>query len=614
MLKYIFNIQSSTDEKREEERMKMFAVLVAVITAVFLFGGCDDQNAETSSDEPPITVAFDSDGGTDVPSQHLRWREKVAEPEAPVKDGYAFLGWYEITAGNIEKLFDFAAGVEKDVLLKAKWTTWNVYDFIQAIRTMRTSGTVKAHGSFNDDALLLVKNTLLELAKGTPIGKEPSILFTLDLSEVTGLSALPSSAFYGTIDNVSLSGCINLEGILFPESLKTIGSKAFYGCSNLKSIEIPDSVSEIGDSAFKCESINFSAKLAEVKIGKGVTTIGDSAFAGCKGLARVEISDGSALTAIGKQAFYQCYALENMIIPESVTAIGEYAFYNCIALTNIEIPDNVEKIGKYAFAGCRNVTSLTLSDCEMGDHVFSECTKLTDIVIKKSVSAIGDYAFYRCTSITNITIPGNVRTIGKYAFAGDENGTRMQLAAVHIETGVQEIGDGAFAGCKNLTNVEISDGMKTIGNSAFQNCGMLEKIMIPGSVTTIGGSAFRGCAALSYITLPEKLTEISDNLFQNSGLIEINIPGKVKKIGDNAFYNCSSLSSVIVPPSVWTIGIGAFRFCKELTEATFENGGGYSWYATNSSDYRGGDKIASNGLLAEMLVGFANSYLYKSSS
>lgn len=40
------------------------------------------------------TVTFDSNGGTDVPSQELMYGDLVAEPEPPSREGYEFAGWY----------------------------------------------------------------------------------------------------------------------------------------------------------------------------------------------------------------------------------------------------------------------------------------------------------------------------------------------------------------------------------------------------------------------------------------------------------------------------------------------------------------------------------------
>ncbi len=66
-------------------------------------------------------------------------------------------------------------------------------------------------------------------------------------------------------------------------------------------------------------------------IPDSVTSIGDSAFWGCRGLTSVMIPED--VTSIGDSAFAWCCGVTSITIPESVTSIGKDAFYACSALT-----------------------------------------------------------------------------------------------------------------------------------------------------------------------------------------------------------------------------------------------------------------------------------------
>ncbi len=72
-----------------------------------------------------------------------------------------------------------------------------------------------------------------------------------------------------------------------------------------------------------------------VKIGDGVTTIGDNAFHNCRDLANVTIPDG--ITEIGRDAFASCWSLEEITIPANVTRIGHCAFGGCSDLKTVII-------------------------------------------------------------------------------------------------------------------------------------------------------------------------------------------------------------------------------------------------------------------------------------
>ena len=62
-------------------------------------------------------VTFDSDGGTAVEAQIVVYGGIAAEPTAPTKEGYTFVGWY-----NGETVYDFTTAVKVDLTLTAHWT------------------------------------------------------------------------------------------------------------------------------------------------------------------------------------------------------------------------------------------------------------------------------------------------------------------------------------------------------------------------------------------------------------------------------------------------------------------------------------------------------------
>ena len=85
-------------------------------------------------------------------------------------------------------------------------------------------------------------------------------------------------------------------------------------------------------------------------IKDGVTTIGNDAFASCKGLTSVNIPN--SVTSIGESAFSHCSGLTSVTIPGSVTSIGEWAFAWCEGLTKIEsLAENPPVCDKYPFSG-----------------------------------------------------------------------------------------------------------------------------------------------------------------------------------------------------------------------------------------------------------------------
>ena len=63
------------------------------------------------------TVTYESNGGSTVPSQTVKYNETANKPANPTKSGYTFAGWY--TEEKLTNKYDFAT---PDITLYAKWT------------------------------------------------------------------------------------------------------------------------------------------------------------------------------------------------------------------------------------------------------------------------------------------------------------------------------------------------------------------------------------------------------------------------------------------------------------------------------------------------------------
>ena len=68
-----------------------------------------------------ITVTFDSNGGTDIPSQtKIRYNDKATRPKTdPTKSTYKFVDWY--SDQDLKTVYDFLKPVSNNITLYAKW-------------------------------------------------------------------------------------------------------------------------------------------------------------------------------------------------------------------------------------------------------------------------------------------------------------------------------------------------------------------------------------------------------------------------------------------------------------------------------------------------------------
>ena len=264
------------------------------------------------------------------------------------------------------------------------------------ITSMTESGTVEISGyvANGDNFIARLYSALLSLKESNS-----SIKVTkLDISGVVGITALKNYAFWtnGTSNFVT-----NLESIILPDNVTSIGSSAFRG-SGLKTIYIPANLTSINPDAFyACTALSTITASEECKNFKVVDNVLYSKD-GTKLVMYVDKTTESAFT-----------------VPASVTEIGTYAFCQAkITALSFESDSTLKTIGYNAFYGCSKLTSVSIPSgvTTIGEEAFDECSLLASVTIPDTVTEIGVNAFHNCPSLTKVKIPKTVTEIGKSAF------------------------------------------------------------------------------------------------------------------------------------------------------------------------------------------------------
>ena len=202
------------------------------------------------------------------------------------------------------------------------------------------------------------------------------------------------------IGNGAFLGCSSLKEVAIPNSVTSIGDGTFASCRSLSNIVIHDGVTSIGDGAFwGCSSF----LIKYISIPKSVICLNGNPFVKWEGklecLSLNFIYEDDVLFNKDKSKIisFRNQAVKSYIIPSSVTSIGDSAFAGCSSLSNIAIPSSVNSIGDKAFWDCCSLTSIVIPDSvtSIGDGAFCGCSSLKYISIPKSVICLNGNPFFR---------------------------------------------------------------------------------------------------------------------------------------------------------------------------------------------------------------------------
>lgn len=155
-----------------------------------------------------------------------------------------------------------------------------------------------------------------------------------------------ASPFY-----ISVNGKL-LESLIIDKK-DEIPAFAFKGCCSLKNIKFKCKVKRIWREAFA------ESNIETLKFEKPVWKIGSGAFANCKQLKEIIISD--SIYSIGG-SFYGCNSLSNIELGKC-KIIGSGSFdADCANLLNLELPSTLDSIGGSAFPMSINLHNLRIED------------------------------------------------------------------------------------------------------------------------------------------------------------------------------------------------------------------------------------------------------------
>ncbi len=280
--------------------------------------------------------------------------------------------------------------------------------------------------------------------------------------------------------NSTIDSIINLSEIVH------VTSNCFYGAT-INGEKINDKKIAIIDNIL----YKYSDVLTDYEVPDNVKVIANWAFTDSKNLMNIDLNN---VITIGSSVFKELSTLKN-VSGEYVRIIYNNAFSDCKKLESFNFT-NVEYIDSEAF----------LNDNLLNNVLFNTEKELI----------INDHVFKNCTSLSNLQFNCNIKTLGAYSF---EN---IAIESIYFNNNIIEVGEGCFYGCDNLKQVYFSDfeykiikrKYKTvISERAFEECDNLEILRLGNRIDKLCSGVVRYCPKLMDIYLPKTITYIYNNAF-----------------------------------------------------------------------------------------------------
>lgn len=375
------------------------------------------------------------------------------------------------------------------------------------------------------------------------------------------------------IERYGFDYCTNIESVVLPDTITEIGWDAFANCRKLKKVYISDltawcNIRFEGDWATPfCNGADLYLNNELVKdlvIPDDVTKIPMSAF------QRSNISSvtlPSSVERIYYGAFTYCNSLERVVFNEGLTSIDGFAFSWCESLEEVALPEGFKNIGHCAFLSCSGLVSVTLpSSVESIDsEAFKYCER---------IAVVYNYSSFEITK--GSTANGYLGSYALNVFTGEEQSiitkTNDGFMFYTYEDNKQLIN---YTGKEEkITLPAISEvGNYKICSSAFSKRNYITEVTIPDGVQIIGGLAFQDCTSLTKVVIPQSVTTIGGHAFNGcKKLTEIQLPENLTNISYYTFCHCESLKSIVIPKSVNTFKEGAFFACVSLESIEIPEG------------------------------------------
>ena len=309
---------------------------------------------------------------------------------------------------------------------------------------------------------------------------------------IIGQLVIPEGVVY--IGNNAFEQCFSIGSVTLPSTITAINEGTFK-LSNIGSfVEIPEGVERICAHAFDGCKADFEGVYAggTLVFPSTLKSIGSYAYSGSDLFNEVIFPIG--FKYLGEYAFFSNLYLASVVFND-VVRIDRCAFDTCEMLTNVVLPSSLRVIGESAFASGHKIVDVAggqtsvlvynkITEIKLpqgieyiGAHTFSGCTSLVTINLPEGLEYIGSYCFNKCYSLKTVTFPDSLTYLGSYVLKDCTSLGGVNFPEKALFPNVDGIVNGT-----NIVQLNIPDGVECVSNFYDST---LRSIEIPKTVKKI---------------------------------------------------------------------------------------------------------------------------------
>ncbi len=496
-----------------------------------------------------ITKGENSYGGIAMNAEYVV-TDEYAEDKLYIYDNFYFLN-----VGGEEYLMGYC-GENTEIVLPTLLSSsyYHISDYafygekeLTQITFPTTVHTIGAYAFGDCSNLVAVKmNNFSTIDYTALIGCKNLENISISGGNVSRYSVL-SGCLYDTSYGVIIKAT-KTASVLANSSVTTIADYAFEG-NTMTTLVMPSNITKVGFGAFAgcnqlseltVDFVGESATSSHAYLGYifGAASNGENAQYVPTSLKKVTVTGSSY---VKPYAFYNCSALEEIAVTNPYSQVQVSAFSGCNGLKKV----NVSKVTNYFSSLFDGVIPTNLEEVELtattsiGRGFFNGLSAAKKISISEGAT-VSSSAFSACNALETLQLPSLSSTLSSLFY----DGVPSTLKSVTVLTG-NSISSYAFDGVNSLQEVILPDTVTTIGTYAFHNCTALNRFHLPADLNTIGEGVFYNCTSLTSLTggTKDTLTKIGLNAFNGTKLLTLDNGGYYVSLFGNSRYVLTSIVS-----------------------------------------------------------------------